>query len=77
MLHYESMTLCNYLSLMSSSRSCCITIAHSLQIQGSKLGRLGVLFTAFQNTDVSSLIFAEVFERAVSSYRLVNLPDET
>ncbi|KAI4342257.1 hypothetical protein MLD38_026900 [Melastoma candidum] len=37
-------------------------------IQGSKLARLGVLFSTSQNVDLSTLVFTKVFESAVSSY---------
>lgn len=42
-----------------------------MQMGGSKIARLGVLFNANQSADSSSLLFVKVFEFTLSSYRLV------
>lgn len=42
-----------------------------MQIRGSKVARLGVLFSASQEADSSSLLFVKAFEVTASTYRCV------
>lgn len=42
-----------------------------LQMVGSKIARLGVLFNVDQHVHLPSLIFVKVFDIAASSYRFV------
>lgn len=44
-----------------------------MQIGGSKGARLGVLFSASQETDLSNLIFVKAFETTASTYRFVKI----
>lgn len=42
-----------------------------MQMEGSKGGRVGMLFSGYQDADVSRLLFVKAFEITASSYRFI------
>lgn len=42
-----------------------------MQMEGSKGGRVGMLFSGYKDADVSSLLFIKAFEITASSYRFI------